>query len=383
MLRIVQITTDSREHYKDYENPKPYFGTAPQALLEGFKSINDIEVHVISCSHKATKPCEKLTENIWFHQPVIGKWGWGRTLFSSCVKAVRNIIDEIQPDIVHGQGTERECALAAVHSGYPNVITIHGNMRKIHEMGLSSNRMYSFLAANLEIYALSRTSGVICNSKHTRSLVEKRTRKTWLVPNPIRPSFIETDTLNINNNQTPVFLVVGLITENKQSLEILNMMDELHSDGYQFELRFIGTAPGNDDYGSRFRSVFSEAERKGFAKHLGMLSEVELVREMDQSDALIHFPKEEAFGLVVAEALARNLAVFSTHVGGIKDILENTLGSEMYGSFYQMKTGIANWLQCENRITPENSLLMKQRYSPDVVAKRHIEIYQEVLGNHS
>jgi hypothetical protein len=40
-------------------------------------------------------------------------------------------LKDIQPDIVHGQGTERDCAIRAVFSGYPNVIPIHGNMAEL------------------------------------------------------------------------------------------------------------------------------------------------------------------------------------------------------------------------------------------------------------
>ena len=32
-LRIALLTTDSREHYKDYGHSQPYFGAAPEALL--------------------------------------------------------------------------------------------------------------------------------------------------------------------------------------------------------------------------------------------------------------------------------------------------------------------------------------------------------------
>jgi len=48
-MRIALLTIDSREHFKEYENPQPYFGTAPQALLEGFAQCPEAEIHVISC----------------------------------------------------------------------------------------------------------------------------------------------------------------------------------------------------------------------------------------------------------------------------------------------------------------------------------------------
>jgi hypothetical protein len=69
MIRVALLTTDSREHFKDYANPSPYFGTAPEALIEGFKTMpEEIEVHVISCLQKTpiSSP-EKLADNIYYH----------------------------------------------------------------------------------------------------------------------------------------------------------------------------------------------------------------------------------------------------------------------------------------------------------------------------
>ena len=62
---------------------------------------------------------------------MVPKIGWMRTLFQGCVRATRKKIREIQPDIVHGQGTEADCAMSAVFSGFPNVLTLHGNMRAV------------------------------------------------------------------------------------------------------------------------------------------------------------------------------------------------------------------------------------------------------------
>jgi hypothetical protein len=48
-----------------------------------------------------------------------------------CIRATRRRLRTLQPDLVHGQGTERDCALSAIFSGFPNVVTIHGNMAEL------------------------------------------------------------------------------------------------------------------------------------------------------------------------------------------------------------------------------------------------------------
>src|SRR5581483_8417309 len=97
-----------------------------EALLQGFVGMPDVNVHVISCVQRPLRAPEKLAENIWFHCLLVPKFGWMRTFYQGCIRATRAKLRELRPDIVHGQGTERDCSLAAVFSGFPNVLTIHG-----------------------------------------------------------------------------------------------------------------------------------------------------------------------------------------------------------------------------------------------------------------
>src|SRR4051812_36766919 len=115
-MKIAVITTDNRQHYGTYNVPVPGFGTAPEALLQGFAAMPELEVHVVSCVQKPVKSPEKLADNIFFHSLYVPKLGWMRTSYQGCVRAVRRRLKVIRPDIVHGQGTERECAVSAVFS---------------------------------------------------------------------------------------------------------------------------------------------------------------------------------------------------------------------------------------------------------------------------
>src|SRR5258705_4617984 len=188
-MRVALLTTDSREHYKDYQNASPSFGAAPEALLQGFRHLQNVEIHVVSCLQHAVSSPEKIGPNIWYHALHVPKIGWLRTAYQGCIRAVRKKLREIHPAIVHGQGTERECALTAVLSGHPNVLTIHGNMAELAHLLGGELGFYGRVAARLETFALRRTGGTFCNSTYTEELVRPRTRRTWRVPNAIRGEF--------------------------------------------------------------------------------------------------------------------------------------------------------------------------------------------------
>jgi glycosyltransferase involved in cell wall biosynthesis len=382
-MRIALLTTDNREHHRNYDLPVPYFGPAIEAVLQGLAGISEFEIHVIACTQRPMKAPNKLSQNTWFHLLDVAKIGWLRTGYQGCIRAIRRKLRELQPDIVHGQGTERECALSAVFSGFPNVVTIHGNMSELAKLFDASVGSFLWSAGVLERFALSRADGVLCNSAYTQSLVRPRCHRTWRVPNALRDSFFEPLPATSPPDLKPKLLNIGVIGPRKRQLELLQLAEELHHLGHQFELQFIGAAEPRDPYVATFRRQVEKAELSGFAAYLGEKSLPDLVSLMDSASALVHVPSEEAFGLVVAEALARNLKFFGTHVGGIPDIAGGIEGAELFRLEDEpaLATAIGQWLQAGCPRPKTAAREMRLRYHPEVIAKRHSEIYAEVLRN--
>jgi glycosyltransferase involved in cell wall biosynthesis len=379
-LTVAILATDKRDHERDYSNPVPSFGTAPEALFQGLATLREIAVHVVSCTHQALASPGKIAPNIYYHGIVVPKLGWMRSLYFGCSRAARRKLREICPDIVHGQGTELDCGLGAVRSGFRNVLTIHGNMKALAQTLHARVGSFHWLAARLEGITLRKSDGVFCNSAYTERLVSPRARKTWRVPNAVRPAFL------INPPRrtpavSPVILCVGIIQRHKSQLELLRVASNLHARGLKFELRFAGGLAAHSEYAAAFAREVVVAQQKGFARHLGSLSTEQLIAAMDAADALVHYPTEESFGLVVAEALARNLKFFGAAIGGVPDILNGVDGAELVapGDLKPLAEAIAGWLQRGCPLSQPACGVMRERYHPEVVARRHLEIYREVL----
>ena len=380
-MRIAILTTDNRDHHRRYELPDPYFGPAIEAVLQGLANRPELEIHVVSCTQRPMQSPSKLADNVWFHSLHVPNIGWLKTGYQGCVRAIRKKLRDIRPDIVHGQGTERECALSAIFSGFPNVLTIHGNIREIARLTRTPLASYWWWTAMLERFSLPRTGGVFCNSKHTEALVKPLACKTWFVPNAIRRAFFEMPRDATKTRDCPVLLNIGTIAPLKRQLELLELAQQLYDEGYSFEIHFIGPANPTAKYAALFLERIREAEQNGFARYLGELRLSELIAAFDSAGALIHVPFEEAFGLVAAEALARNLKFFGTNVGGLPDIAEAIEGADLFplSDIEAMKRGIINWLRNGCARPPGASKEMKRRYHPDVIAKRHEQIYHEIL----
>lgn len=375
-MRIVHITTDNRDFYGDYDTPVPHFGAAPEALFQGFQALTDFEFHVISCLRRPAPAPASIAPRLYYHQCVVPRLGWRPSLYSGCLLAIRRIVRDIKPDLVHGQGTEQDCALAAVYSGIKNVVTIHGNMAEIHRLGFAGSPLYGHLAARLETHALGKTRGVFCNSGYTENLVAPRAHKTWRVSNAIRLSFFDQPPAPRRNREKPQLLTVGVISPRKQPLELLRAAEALHRQGASFRLVFIGVVPSGSDYARAFTAEMLRAEKKGYAHCTGFLKPEELIALMDASDGFVHFPKEEAFGLVVAEALARGLKFFGANTGGIPDIAKGISGVELYDRIEDLSGGISRWLQADAPRPDTAAREVRERYHPNVIAGMHKTIYE-------
>jgi len=378
-MKIAFLCTDFREDRRDYAKTAPYFAPGSTSLFQGFASKPDVEMHVIACTQRPVAAPEKLAPNIWFHGLLVPKIGWLRTGYQGCIRAVRRKLRALQPDVAHGIGTERNCAISAVFSGFPNVVTMAGVMSEQARLFKPRLGSYLWLAVRLENFTLPRAGGVICNSRYTEERVRSRARKTWTVYPALRNAFLEPPP---DTGPRPcVLLNAGVISPRKRQLELLDVAEALHRRGLKFEFRFIGFLPANEPYAAAFLEKIKPLEAKGCARYLGTLPESELVPGFDSAAGLVHFPTEEAFGSSVCEALARNLKLFGTRTGGIVEIAEGAPGAELFeqDDWAGLTDAIARWIGEGHPRPAGAAALMRNRYHPEVFARQHLEIYREVL----
>jgi glycosyltransferase involved in cell wall biosynthesis len=389
-MRVAVLTTDSREHFKDYGNPQPYFGTAPEALLEGFKTMpSEVEVHVISCLQKkpASSPA-KLADNIYYHGLHVPNIGWMKTGYLGCIRVVRRKLQKIQPDIVHGQGTERDCAISAALSAFPSIVTVHGVMRAIHELSGSRRLDYYWLARHLESFALRRTRGVVAISPYVNTLVAPMTPKTWFIPNALQTFFFEPSQLPNMPHAVPTLVNVGVISPRKRQVELLKHLSELREDTY-FNATFIGKSNRGDNYTEQFHSLLEQINsRHGGFIHHEFLSQKDFLELYDASAAMVHFSCEESFGLTFAEALARNLPLFASDVGAIRQIGDGIADCRIFApdDFTGLIDSLRLWIEANTwkaaRATSASSIIAA-RYHPRVIAEQHLKVYREVADHTS
>jgi glycosyltransferase involved in cell wall biosynthesis len=379
---VVQLTTDNREPFREYYKTTPWFGTAPEALFQGFAQIPNLKVHVIGCTQRpmAGSP-EKLTDNIWFHSLHVPKLGWLRTGYQGCVRALRQKIHEIVPDIVHGQGTERECSLGAVFSGRPNVLTIHGNMRLIAVLNRAKPFSYQWLAARLEGFTIPKANGVVCITRYTQSAVAGLARRTWVVPNAVHQSFFDVNPIRC---EPPVVLCVGNICYRKNQNSLIRALDPLRQE-FDFTVLFLGGYAKDDPYTAEF---FRELKSRAWCRYEGF-AEREKLKDYFRSATMMALPSlEDNCPMVVLEAMAAGVPIVAAKVGGVPDLIEDGITGLFCDPSQSASIRAAvESLLSDNALGLRLATRAKQRaltrFHPEVVAHRHVELYCEVLNSRS
>jgi len=378
-MKIAFLTTDNREPFQDHANPQPWFGTAPEALLQGFAQLPDVEVHVVSCLRRPAPAPPKLAGNIWYHGLVVPKWGWMTTGFQGCIRAVRHKLREIQPDLVHGQGTEREAAMAAVFSGRPNVVTLHGNMRSVARALGARPFSYNWLAARLEAFVLPRTDGVVCISNYTRQAVGGLARRTWLAPNAVDAAFFEVRRAPAS---PPVVLCVANVCDYKNQNGLIQAVDEWPGER-PFQLRFLGAAAEHTPYGREF---LHRVRARPWCDWQGPVGRDQLRAELARAAAVILPSLEDNCPMVVLEAMAVGVPVLGARIGGIPDLITPGRTGELFDPRdpAAIRNALARCLQQRaeaEQLAAQARTEAHERFHPAVIARKHLDIYREVLQN--
>lgn len=381
MLRLALLTTDNREDRRDYAPSRPWYGTAVQALLDGFASMpEEVEVHVISCTRARLDSPLQLAPGILFHSIHVPSWAWLKTAYLGNILAVRKKLREIRPDIVHGQGTERDCAISAALSGYPNIITLHGNMRRLAILANALPWSFAGLTALLESLAIRLSGGIICISSHTQTLVKPIARQSWLIPNAVDPLFHAlTKGMKTKNL---MILLVGDLLPNKNQLAFLHAVAPIQQD-LGFTVRLLGKAQTDQPYATEILRFASDHPWCEYSGHLDR----ETLAQMMSRSALLALPSlEENLPMVILEAMAAGLPVAASHVGGIPDLITHQVTGLLFdpGDPDSIRETIRSMLA--DPVTSRQQAVRAREKSirdhlPQSIARQHLEVYRQVRGS--
>jgi glycosyltransferase involved in cell wall biosynthesis len=303
----------------------------------------------------------------------VPKIGWLRTGYQGCIRAVHRKLRDIRPHIVHGQGTERDCAISAVFSGYPNILTLHGNMRLIAQLHHPRPLSFLWCAAKLEAFTVPRTDGIICITSYTREAVKSVAAKTWVLPNAVDGTFFQ---IRPEPSAKLTILCPASVEKRKNQNALIQALDCIQLPS-NFELLFFGSANGNSSYGAEF---FKLVESRPWCRYGGFANRQELKSHFARSAGLILPSLEDNCPMVVLEAMAAGVPVAAAKVGGVPDLIRDGKTGLLFDPLDPEGMGHAmERLLASRELTGPARTEALERFNPSVIARRHVEIYREVI----
>jgi glycosyltransferase involved in cell wall biosynthesis len=308
MKKIAILAAFPLHHLKGFGKafqPKGHYATWLPQIAEAWDGQKEVEIHWIVMSELVQ---ERRAVSEWgqmFHVLPTTQRGRSTTLFREDRRAIGAVLDEIQPDLVHGWGTEDVYGLAAVLSGRPNIVSMQG----ILSYYALKNRMpaRSYLQAMLELFILWKTEKVTTESEWGRDVARRRNpfAKVELVEYGVQQVFFETKWQP--EETKPFALFVGGISPRKGIQDLVEAFrsPKLSSS----ELVVIGGGEG----------VWSENLQKSAPPNirwLGRKTAEETAEYMAKAWCLLLPTRADTSPNVVKEARVVGLPVITTRNGG-------------------------------------------------------------------
>lgn len=152
--------------------------------------------------------------------------------------------------------------------------------------------------------------------------VEKYVKRenVFICPNGI-PTSLEVEPTSERNNVIPQLLFLSNLLVDKGVLVLLDALKILKERGYSFVCNFVGGETAEID-AARFAEEVEKRGLNDMAVYLGKKYGAEKNEEYRKSDIFIFPTLNEAFGLVLLEAMEHALPCIATDEGGISDIVD-------------------------------------------------------------
>ncbi len=236
---------------------------------------------------------------------------------------------------------------------------------------------------NIELFLIKqivRNAELICpvSENLKRAMLNMNLQGNYqIVPNVVDTTVFYPGNEIKKQDKFSIVHISGMTDRIKNITGILNAIKKAYSLSPNFKITFVGT---ND-----FVNYKQYADKIGIPEDIinfiGTVSYSDVAEIMRKHHVLLMFSNYENAPCVISEALVCGLAVISSAVGGIPEMINAANGSLVQKQNEdELAIKIIEIIKNYNKFNPE--LIAKnarQKYSYDVVGKEYFELYKKIL----
>lgn len=266
--------------------------------------VDGIEVHWIVMSPHVKETVEHVWNKQTFHVLPTMTQGRASSLYRADRKAIEECLLRLQPQVVHGWGTEDVYGLAAAQSPFPNIVSMQGILSHYILKNRMSPRFY--LQALIELYVLRKALCLTTESEWGRRVVRQRSprKRIEIVEYGVQNHFLEMPWQP--DPHKPAAIFIGSLGPRKG---IQDAVEAFRSSKLaSAELWVVGN-------GGQWAAEL-QAKAPSNVKWMGRLSPEETAQFLSKAWCLVLPTRADTSPNVVKEARVIGLPVISTPCGG-------------------------------------------------------------------
>ena len=363
------------------------YASDPSRLDGGIEAVVDclsaaladhcgLRIAIISPDSSAVRVRKRTRNGIDLFTLPVGKLR-SLTLFGSTKKSIGEILEQINPDVVHCHDLSIE-TYAALASGLPCVVTVHGvwkeNARYTNQNYFENFRT-RIQSAICERSVAARRTGVICISPYIRSCYESVFPGEFFdISNPVPDRYFAI----ARKPEKLRILFAGRIVSRKGIHDLLHASAELRK-STRIRLVLAGRWD-RSSYSAEVKELLASPPFPEFVEVKGLLSEDELVDEYARAAVLVLPSYQETSPMVIQQAMAAKLPIVATSVGGVGPLVGERYRHALVtpGDVLGLSQALGEALRYGDRVASAAAAaqqIAETQFRPKVVAEKTLRAY--------
>ena len=362
--------------------------TYVQQLVTRTRNIEQqIDVRVLTSKMRTHGPISDLSPDLLLDDPpYVQRLHHLATPFVSYprLQALKYYLTHHNPDIVHGYSFWYQPADVAARWAAQ-----HRRLFIFHPMYYESVRRkkltWQIYCRTIGYRTFAAADAVVVISPYEQSLITRAgfpVKRFYLIPPGIDISEFNHPGINpypSSSSIAPIILCVSRLSAEKKLQDVISVMPQVLHHAPHAHLFLVGEYFG---YQSELQALINKLDLSGHVHFLGRLSRQQLLGAYQHADLFIHPSNYEAFGIVVAEAMAARLPVIARDTSAIPYVAPHRQAALLFRTQNDLTANILTVLR-DNKYAQTLTNNAYQRvltnFTWDLTQKKVADLYSGLL----